>query len=242
MKNFLVKSLFEIKDADWNVKDRSNEIDMYKKYVECHDLSLDSFKRHLKGEWEYIYISGTFETIHRALYETFVKIYEVWSDHGPCNILYTDPDTMAIAPVEIWGRFDKFMMFNYSDPTCFYTKNGYNEKFEHFFNAGVRYFPASMSQETWQVGLDMLANWDYQDYNTEQIILNKMLWSQGLKLHEALIPKLAYQGQWLPRDDVWRQDLWNGCVINDSVILHLHSSRDIDQKLALMKKIAGQPV
>jgi hypothetical protein len=49
MKNILVKSLFEIKDPNWSVKDRSAETDLYKKYVECHQISLGSFKKHLKA-------------------------------------------------------------------------------------------------------------------------------------------------------------------------------------------------
>lgn len=237
MKNILVKSLFEIKDPNWSVKDRSAETDLYKKYVECHQISLGSFKKHLKGDWEFAFVSGQFDTIHQALHETFHRIRQLWLENGPCNILYTDPDTVAVAPIDIWGKYNDFMMFNYSDPKSFYTANPYNESFPHFFNAGVRYFPATMKEETWQLGLDMVKNWDFTDYNTEQIILNKMLWSQGVKLENALVPPLAYQAQWLPGVEVWRQDLWNGVHVNNCAILHVHSSRDIDVKLNFMKQL-----
>lgn len=237
MKNYLIKSLYEIKDPNWEVKDRSHEIDLYQKYVKCHDLSLDTYKRRLKGTWEYAYISGTFDTIHQALHETFNQIYKVWKEHYPCNILYTDPDTLAVRDFDVWGKYEHFMMFNYSDPKSFFKPNPYNEKFAHFFNAGVRYFPATMKQEIWDLGLDMVAKWNFNDYNTEQIILNRMMWSQGIKLHDALNPRMAYQAHWLPDCEIWRQDLWNGVSVNESSIIHFHSSRNIDKKLNFMQQI-----
>ena len=240
MKNILVKSLYEIQSADWAVKDRSRETDLYNKYVECHQLSLGSFNKHLKGDWEYKFIGGKFETIHHALRHTFFEIYKLWKDNGPANILYTDPDTMAINSVDVFGQHNKFMMFNYSEPKFFHVKNKYGLTFPHFFNAGVRYFPATLSPDVWQVGLDMANDWDLTDYNTEQIILNQMLWSQGMHVSDALLPKLVYQAHWLPGVDRWRQDTWNGTFIRDASILHVHASRNIDNKLAWMKEIASQ--
>lgn len=239
MKNFLIKSLYEIQSADWDVRDRSKETDLYNKYVECHQISLGTFKERLMGDWTYEFIGGKFETIHLALRHTFYEIYRIWKEHSPCNIIYTDPDTIARAPVEIWNRYDKFMMFNYSEPKYFHVKNKYHAYFPHFFNAGVRYFPASMSEDTWKIGLDMAATWDLDDYNTEQIILNRMMWSQGLHVSDALVPSVVYQAHWLPGLDYWRQDLWNGIHINNASIIHVHSSRDIDRKLAWMKFLAN---
>lgn len=239
MKNFLVKSLYEIQSPDWDIRDRSRETDLYNKYVECHQISLDSFKRRLIGDWDYKFIGGKFDTIHLGLRHTFFEIYKLWRDHAPCNILYTDPDTILRDWLDIWGRYPHFMMFNFSEPKHFHVKNKYEAYFEHFFNAGVRYFPASMSERTWQIGLDMANDWDLEDYNTEQIILNRMLWGQGLSMPEALVPNLVYQAHWLPGMDTWRQDIWNGVHINTACILHVHSSRSIDRKLDWMKQISN---
>lgn len=237
MKNILVKSLYKINSTDWAVKDRSKEKDLYEKYVACHDLSLESFKKFLGGEWEYKFFGGEFDTIHLGLKHTFYEVYKLWQENYPCNILYTDPDTMAIRPFNIWGRYEKFMMFNYSEPKYFHVNNKYGKIYPTFFNAGVRYFPSTMSGNTWAIGLDMADQWDLTDYNTEQIILNEMLWSQGLHVSEALIPTVAYQAHWLPGMDYWRQDIWNGIHIKDSDILHVHSSRDIDRKLQWMQSL-----
>lgn len=239
MKNFLVKSLFKIASADWHIKKRK-EKDLYAKYVRCHEISLKSFSHYLQGEWDYVYIDGEFDTIHLALRHTFYEVYKLWSENAPCNILYTDPDTLALRPLSIWGRYHKFMMFNLSEPKHFSVNNVYGEKFPYFCNAGVRYFPATMDQHTWDIGLAMADQWDLSDYNTEQVILNKMLWSQGMDITEILVPEMAYQAHWLPGMDIWRQDIWNGIEINRANILHVHSSRDLDKKLAWMEALSEQ--
>jgi hypothetical protein len=87
----------------------------------------------------------------------------------------------------------------------------------------------------------MLDKWEERTYNTEQIILNSMLWDQGLTLDQALRPEWAYQAHWLPNQaPVWVQDTWNGIDINQALIIHTHSSRGIDEKLNFMKQIASQ--
>jgi len=237
MKNILVKSLFEIQDTNWHIKDRSHETDLYKKYVEMHQLSLGSFTKFLKGDWEFKFISGRVQNVNEAFQKTFHAIYDLWRQ-GDTTILYTDPDTMCIRDINPWGLSDHFMMFNFTDPKSFNSPNRYNRKFDYFFNAGVRLFPAGMQQKIWDTGLEMAKDWDSNTYDTEQIILNSMLWDQGLTLDQVLRPEWSYQAQWLPdRVPVWHQNLWNGINIYNSNIVHTHSSRDIDKKLQLMKNL-----
>ena len=95
-----------------------------------------------------------------------------------------------------------------------------------------------MSQHTWDLGLALAADWDESTYDTEQVILNTMLWSQGVQLHQVLRPALAYQAHWLPDQAALPdQDRWNGIDINYAAIVHTHSSRNIDTKLQLMKHL-----
>lgn len=240
MKNILVKSLFEIRDSNWHFRDRSNETDLYNKYLEMHRVSVGSYSRHLKGTWELKFIGGRVDNVNQAFERTFHEIYKIWQQ-GNVNILYTDPDTVAMKDFDPWNISDRFMMFNFTDPRSFNNANRYRRSFQHFFNAGVRYFPATMSQQTWDRALDMARDWDYSTYDTEQIILNAMLWDQGVKLHEVLQPAMAYQAQWLPdHAPVHDQDRWNGISINQAVIVHTHSSRNIDTKLGFMKTLTGQ--
>jgi len=235
MRNILVKSLFNIQDTDWHIKNRDKEINLYEKYVEMHQLSLGTYTRHLKGKWEFKFISGTVSNVNEAFQKTFHGIYDLWKQ-GDTTILYTDPDTLAIRDINPWEISDKFMMFNYTDPRSFDKPNQYNRKFDHFFNAGVRLFPAQMSQKIWDNALDMASNWDTSTYDTEQIILNSMLWDQGLTLDQVLRPEWAYQAQWLPdQASQCQQDIWNGLDIRHANIIHTHSSRNIDVKLQLMR-------
>jgi hypothetical protein len=236
MKNYLVKSLFKVESADWHVMDRSHEVNMYEKYQTMHKISLESCYRKLVQPWQLIYVEGTVDDINQAFVRTFYEIYDLWHSE-PCNILYTDPDTVVINPFDPWTEFKRFQMFNYTDPKSFNAPNSYSKSFVHFFNAGVRYFPATMSQETWQIGIDMIKDWDYNDYNTEQIVLNEMMWSQGIELVDVLRPDVAYQAQWLPRVSLKVQDTWNGYQLVDSKIVHVHGSRDSAIKLKLMQEL-----
>ena len=236
MKNYLVKSLFRVESADWHVMDRSHEVNMHENYQAMHRLSLDSCRRNLAWPWELVFIEGAVEDINQAFVRTFNEIYDLWHSE-PCNILYTDPDTVVINMFDPWSEFNHFQMFNYTDPKSFSAPNGYGKSYPHFFNAGVRYFPATMSEQTWQIGLDMIKDWDYNDYNTEQIVLNEMMWSQGVELTDVLRPDVAYQAQWLPRVSVEVQDNWNGYHLTDSKIVHVHGSRDSAVKLNLMKEL-----
>jgi hypothetical protein len=240
MKNYLVKSLFQVQDTNWHFKDRSDEQGLHKKYIEMHQISVGSYSQHLKGNWELKFVQGSVQNINDAFKQTFRAIYDLWKQ-GNTNILYTDPDTVAIKDIDPWQISDQFMMFNFTDPKSLNTNNHYGRTFPHFFNAGVRLFPAGMNQRIWDLGLSMLDNWEEGTYNTEQTILNAMLWDQGLTLDQALRPEWAYQAQWLPNQaPLWMQDLWNGIDINKSLIIHTHSSRNIDEKLALMKQLTGQ--
>lgn len=237
MKNYLFKSLFRVKDTNWHFRDRQGETDLYEKYVEMHRLSVASFTKRLKGNWELKFVQGTVDNINDAFRRTFAEIHQLWSQ-GNVNILYTDPDTVLIRDLDPWNISNQFMMFNFTDPRSFNEPNSYQKSFPYFFNAGVRYFPAGMSQDTWRIGLDMVQQWEPNTYNTEQIILNTMLWSQGVSLDQVLRPEMAYQAHWLPAVPVWLQDLWNGIEIGRAAIVHTHSSRDIDQKLQLMRDLS----
>jgi len=240
VKNYLVKSLFKIGNANWHFQDRSDEKDLYEKYVEMHRISVGSYSRRLQGDWQLKFIGGSVATVNQAFRRTFYAVYDLWSQ-GNVNILYTDPDTVAIKDFDPWNIGDQFMMFNFTDPQSFHSPNRYNRQFENFFNAGVRYFPAGMSQSIWDTGLGMAQDWDDSTYDTEQIILNSMLWDQGVALEDVLKPELAYQAHWLPNQaPLERQNAWNGINIQDATIIHTHSSRNIDIKLQLMKNLLGQ--
>ena len=222
-------------------EDRSNEGDLYDWYMKMHDISLRSFEKHLQGEWEFIFFNKEVENIQEVFKDHFFEIYDIWKE-GDCNILYCGPDNIMMKPTEFYGKYNDFMMFNYTDPKTSIEPNHYNIQHEHFFNADVRYYPSTMSQDIWNMGLEMAENWDFNSWNTEQFILNKMLWDQtDRSLNNTLDPTVAYQGHALFIEE-WEQrksysNDWNGCDIKDAQIIHLHGSRNAPRKFALMEQL-----
>lgn len=222
-------------------EDRSNEGDLYDWYMKMHDISLKSFEKHLQGDWEFIFFNKEVENIQEVFKDHFFEIYDIWKQ-GDTNILYCGPDNIMMKPTEFFGKYNDFRMFNYTDPKSSVEPNHYDIQHKHFFNADVRYYPSAMSQDIWDMGLEMAENWDFNSWNTEQFILNKMLWDQeGRTLENTLDPTVAYQGHQLFIEE-WEQrkaysNEWNTCDIKDAQIIHLHGSRNAPRKYALMKQL-----
>ena len=222
-------------------EDRSGEGDLYDWYMKMHDISLRSFEKHLQGDWEFIFFNKEVENIQEVFKDHFFEIYDIWKQ-GDTNILYCGPDNIMMKPTEFFGKYDDFMMFNYTDPKSSVEPNHYNIQHQHFFNADVRYYPSTMSQDIWDMGLEMAENWDFNSWNTEQFILNKMLWDQpNRSLLNTIDPTIAYQGHQLFIEE-WEQrkaysNDWNGCDIKDARIIHLHGSRNAPRKFSLMEQL-----
>ncbi len=235
-KNILVRSLYKIKSPQW-FADRSDEGDLYSQYMDMHDISLETFKKHLAGDWEFVFFNKEVDNIQQVFKDHFFELYKLWQ--AGHNILYCGPDNFVTQPIEVFGKYEDFMMFNYTDPKSSIEPNHYNIQHKHFFNADVRYFPQSMDQEIWNIGLEMAENWDFDCWNTEQFILNHMLWQQPNRtLENTLDPTMAYQGHQLYPMTTHRQlensNKWNNCEFKDAKIVHLHGSRNAPEKLQLM--------
>jgi hypothetical protein len=228
MKNYLVKSLYKIHSTHWHFKDRADEGDLFGLYNRANEHSIRTYEKFLQGDWEYKYYTGEFETINDAFYHTFWAIHDLWHSE-PCNILYTDPDTLAIKNINPW-HYDKFMMFNYTDPTSLIVDD--KVIFEHFFNAGVRYFSHSMKPEVWGLGRHLAMNWDKTTYHTEQLILNEMLWSQKVKPNEILDTSMNWA--LFINMDQSTSEIFNNSHIDHAKILHFHGSRNIKQTVKIM--------
>ena len=221
--------------------DRSGEGDLYDWYMKMHDISLRSFEKHLEGDWEFKFFNKEVENIQEVFKDHFFEIYDIWKQ-GNVNILYCGPDNIMMKPTKFFGEYDDFRMFNYTDPKSSDEPNHYNIQHKHFFNADVRYYPSTMSQDIWDMGLEMAENWDFDSWNTEQFILNKMLWEQKDRtIENTLDPKMAYQGHQLVLDN-WDERLkssnqWNNCKLVDAHIIHTHGSRHAPSKFALMEEL-----
>lgn len=233
MKNLLVRSLYRIKSTKW-FRDRAEEGDLYDLYHQMHEISLESFEKHLQGDWEFVFYNKEVDNIQEVFRDHFFEIYDLWK--SGCNILYCGPDNFMTQDTSFYGEYSDFRMFNYTDPKQF-------RHFEHFLNADVRYYSADMDPDTWCKPLEAAKNWDFSEWNTEQIILNDMLWSQADRTPEnTIMPHMAYQGHLLGRDirTLQYSNAWNGIDIRQAHIIHLHGSRNAPEKLALMQDFKRQ--
>jgi len=226
-----MRSLYKIKSTQW-FRDRSTEGDLYDLYTQMHEISLRSFEKHLQGDWEFRFYTKEVDNIQQVFQDHFFETYDLWKQGH--NILYCGPDNIMMKPTKFFGEYDDFRMFNFTDPKQAFGMN--------FFNADVRYYPAHMPMDTWSEALVSAHNWNFEEWNTEQIILNKMLWSQaGRTLENTLQPTMAYQGHQLYLNN-WKQNrdaanAWNGCELKDAHIVHLHGSRNAAAKLELMREL-----
>ena len=188
-------------------------------YDRMFEISRASARQNIRGRWEEIVFDETCETRVEMFQKNWQKIHDLW--HGePCNILYLDSDTIVVKPVEIFGRFPDFRLFNWTDPAR-------NEQFNNYFNAAVRYYPAHMSEEVWKIGNDMAANWNLDIWDQEQLIFNEMLWRQPISWEDAHHPELNWQapsGKNLGELNYHSQ--FNTFPLGHARIIHYHGSRD----------------
>ena len=229
MKNYFVQTLVRVKSTDYGWKDRKDEGNLYELYTGIQQQSYHSFKHNLQGEWEYVLLETEVDRVLEVFRFNFESLYALHKD-GPCNILFCGLDNQMIEPTEVFGKYDKFRMFNYTDPRS-------NSVFEHNFNCDTRYYPAELDESVWQFSLDMSTNLTV--WEQEQNIYNHMMWNQGVSLEQVLDPKMAFQAFMMagPDHNVELANQWNGIHVNDANIIHWHSSRGAPNRLGVMTEV-----
>ncbi len=245
IKNYLVSNLFKLKTQKWAWTDRTNEGDIYAMYRRMYEISLASYKHFLVGDWEHILWEGEVEHSCNVAKAGWPLQYDLWHKE-PCNIIFHGPDTLMIKPTEIFGVFDKFEMFNYTDPRSLQYPNPYGWNLPHYLNDDFRYMPHTMDESVWEVGQEMSKNWNTDNtdlgWNYGQVLHNQMYWSQGRTIEETHRPYVFYQA-WMINSDPASLEYannWNGCDINDAHVLHLSGSRGAQARVEWMESLARQ--
>jgi hypothetical protein len=206
-------------------------------YHQMYDVSVASFEHFLEGDFTTMCWAGSVDNPTLIARRNWDLIKELWHSQE-CNILWHGPDTQMVKPTEIFGKYEDFEIFSWTDPKSIAGAPNY-------FNNDIRYFPSTMSKDVWALGDELVKNWDTsnteQGWNYEQIMHNKMFWSQKNKtLENSLRPDVVYQAQWLPGDAATKdkQDEWNGGKLEDAHIIHWHGSRSAQAKLGIMRTFA----
>jgi hypothetical protein len=209
---------------------------IFAEYNKILDISSLTAKNNINEEhYERIVLRGNVNHIQEVFKQNLLYLYNLWKHNYPCNILYTGPDVIFLKSCKFTDKFDKFMMFNYTDP-----KSGFG--FDNYFNADVKFYPYSMDEKLWDIALTMENNWpSYEDdkvygyaWNYEQIIWNKMLWGQQIQINDVLKPEYAYQ---FVDENINESNKFNNLDIKDAKIVHFCGTRNLFNKYNIINKV-----
>ncbi len=231
MRNLVVQALCKITPNTTKTEEQVPlQNDVYDLYKQIQAESHYTHKKNIKGDWDYVLLEKDVNHPFEIFQNTFKRVAELWKE-GDTNILFFGLDTITVKPVEIFGKYEDFMMFNYTDPKS-------NSIYKNNFNCDVRYYPASMDEALIDHSLEEQSK--LQKWEDEQNIYNYMLWQQPNRtLENTVDPTLAYQGHMLFSHTTHRQleesNKWNNCKFDDAKIIHLHGSRSAKEKLQLIQ-------
>jgi hypothetical protein len=241
MKNYLVGAVRPV-STTWGYWKTQEEESIARKesekYQAMYDISRASARKFLQGTWEEVIFQAP--VLDNRLYQIaqWYCIKELWFKE-PCNILWMGADTLFIKPTEIFGRFKEMRLFNHTDPRQHSTLSEYGDGTGNYFNDDIRYYPATMDQKSWAVGEGKMANWFIPPNNIwdcGQIIHNHQFWCQDIPVNDIFHPELAYQ---MVKGSVELDNQWNKISIQQAHILHLHGSRNANDRLLAMNQIAA---
>jgi len=230
MANLIVFKNYNITDNTKWYNDRTNERGLKNHYNAMEEIAIASAKEFVQDYDEIIVHRGESENIRDVFKDHYFEMLKLWEQGH--NVLYVDLDVVFTNPIKYFSEYNTFRMFNYTDPKSVYSKY-YDLKLPNYFNCAIRYHPASMSQECWDLGNKMVANWDPEQWDTEQIIFNAMMWSQGLTLADVYQPELNYQFL----NSIESTIKFNALDMIDAKAIHTCGSRGSKIRLQLMQQI-----
>ena len=176
MKNFYVTSLYKVNDL---------HIKTYKLYKYLLELSIESVKKHLKGNYEIIILEKNMTNFKDIFIEQHKFLYQLYKKNYPCNILYCGSDVLFNNDCDIFEKIDGFKLFNYTtvkkyplqydnilntyieecinicnennlDIKYISNKNNFLQ-LEHYFNCDIRYYSSNIDIKLIDI-LDTLMN------------------------------------------------------------------------------------
>lgn len=238
MKNYLIGAIRPVSTTWGHWKTQEEEeiaLQGHKKYKDMYVISRASAGKFLQGDWEEIMFRAP--VLDNRLYQIaqWYCIKELWH-REPCNILWMGADTMFIRPTEIFGRFKEMRLFNYTDPRQHDSLKCYGDGIGHYFNDDIRYYPSTMDPKAWNHGeKHMLDWWPDGIWDCGQLIHNHQFWCQDIPPDDILHPELAYQ---MVRQEIEENDKWNRILVQNAHMIHLHGSRNADNRIQVMTQIA----
>lgn len=240
MKNYLVGALRPVLDT-WGPWKGSGPNTNWKQdlefYSKMYDISRRSARRFLAGDWETVVFRSAVLDVRQFCIAQWYAIKELWHQE-PCNILWMGSDTMFVRETEIFGQYDQMRLFNYTDPRTIHD-------ITHYFNDDVRYYPASMDPEVWDLGERRMRDWFGHaevKWDLGQMIHNYQFWSQKLDTKTVLDPRLnwsAHSLRSITPDHIHPHEHWNQCSLDQAHVVHFSGSRGGEGAVKIMNDLVA---
>lgn len=188
----------------------------YGVYDELAGLARHSFRKYMAGEWdEYIHWKDDWTELWKSM---FYRCRD-FSRSG-ANVFVIGADTIAVKPIQVFGKYNQLTMFWHTDPPA-------RKPFPGYMNSELLYIPAHLDERLWRIGekmvVDVSAKWDYDRI---QVIWNHMFWAQ------KPVPTLEPEMHWSP-------EVPSTIAESEARIIHFHASRGPEKALAEMTKRAA---
>ena len=240
-KNFLVFKNYTITDHTKWFNDRSDEPNLVANYNAMEKIATASALKNVENLNEIKVFRGEADNIRDVFKKNFYEIYKLWQKGN--NVLYADLDVVFTQPTNYFTTDNIFRMYNLTEPTSV-TCEHYNIEFKYYFNCGIRYYPKDMSQTVWDLGIEMVENWNPDRWDCEQIIYNAMMWSQKVAPDDVYNTPLAYQLLQDPRTSqgTLLNKNFNQIDLNQSCAVHVHGSRGSKDRLSLMEDLFNNKI
>ena len=200
------------------------DTDVYDTYGEILEVSIESYRRHLEGDWHPVVLRGDY-----SQYPFLVGVNKMYSDMFAAlrthyregdNVLFSDSDVVCVKPTRIFGEYQDLRLFWHTDPMR-------HRGFDPYLNGGIVYVPATMDPSLWQIVDERVSG--MQEWDDSQVILNKMFYSQHPVPY--LVPSLNWSPI-VPSDVDWKY----------VSLVHFNSTRGAEAVLADMKEMTCKSV
>lgn len=177
-------------------------------YMAMYRISRQSFRRNLEGEYEELFLHEDYPKPlemagYRAMYQhSFREIRSLVGSGN--NVFVCCCDTFCQRPTEVFGKYDRMMMF--------WETSGFLYRDRPQLNGGVMYFPATMDLGLWEKAEARVATLG-DNWGEIQEIYNDMFRAQSPE------PKLDPAMNWSPY-------VKNPVPEDEAKIIHYHASRN----------------
>jgi hypothetical protein len=228
MKNIFITALYRL------IRDSSRK-SISSDYEEIHKLCVDSFLKNLSGIDRHIVLSGNKNTSHDMFKEIFYRIKDIYHSE-PCNIIFTDADTLCVKPVNIFNKYNTFSMFLISITGKFSTYKKVPKRLwkslKPWFMSNVRYYPHGLNDTVWRTGTELANKW-INVWAYECIIYNSMIHSQFDGMSYTEIKKTYHKPEfnYFYATDHFDMDI----PLEEARIIHFAGSRGSKEVLNKMR-------